>query len=62
MFKIAHLQVDYKDLEIIKNALANEIESLENQNITDEEKETIEEHRKILNKVNKKIKFILGEH
>jgi hypothetical protein len=39
-----------------------EIESLENQNITDEEKETIEEHRKILNKVNKKIKFILGEH
>lgn len=62
MFKIAYLQVDYKNLEIIKNALANEIESLENQNITDEEKETIEEHRQILNKVNKKIKFILGEH
>ena len=62
MFKIAYLQVDYKNLEIIKNALANEIESLENQNITDEEKETIEEHKQILNKVNKKIKFILGEH
>ena len=62
MFKIAYLQVDYKDLEIIKNALTNEIEFLENQNITDEEKETIEEHRQILNKVNKKIKFILGEH
>lgn len=62
MFKIAYLQVDYKNLEIIKNALANEIESLENQNIADEEKETIEEHKQILNKVNKKIKFILGEH
>ena len=62
MFKIAYLQVDYKDLEIIKNALTNEIESLENQNITDEEKETIEEHKQILNKVNKKIKFILGDH
>lgn len=62
MFKIAYLQVDYKNLEIIKNALANEIESLENQNIADEEKEVIEEHKQILNKVNKKIKFILGEH
>ena len=62
MFKIAYLQVDYKNLEIIKNALANEIESLENQNIADEEKEIIEEHKQILNKVNKKIKFILGEH
>ena len=62
MFKIAYLQVDYKNLEIIKNALANEIESLENQNIADEEKETIEEHKQILNKVNKKIKFILGDN
>ena len=62
MFKLVDLSVDYKELEIIKNALENEIESLENQNITDEGKETIEEHRQILNKVNKKIKFILGEH
>ncbi len=62
MFKIAHLQVDYKDLEIIKNALANEIESLENQNFAGVEEEKIEEHKQILNKVNKKIKFILGEH
>ena len=62
MFKIAYLQVDYKDLEIIKNALTNEIEFLENQNIADEEKETIEEHKKILNKVNKKITFILEDN
>lgn len=62
MFKIAHLQVDYKNLEIIKNALANEIESLENQNFADIEKENIEEHKQLLKKVNKKIKFILGEH
>jgi hypothetical protein len=62
MFKVAYLLVDYKNLEIIKNALANEIESLENQNFADIEKENIEEHKQILNKVNKKIKFILGEH
>lgn len=62
MFKIAYLQVDYKDLEIIKNALTNEIEFLENQNIADEEKETIEEYKKILNKVNKKITFILEDN
>jgi hypothetical protein len=62
MFKIAYLQVDYKNLEIIKNALANEIESLENQNFADIEKENIEEHKQILNKVNKKIKFILGDN
>lgn len=62
MFKIAYLQVDYKNLEIIKNALTKEIKFLENQNITNEEKETIEEHKQILNKVNKKIKFILGNN
>ena len=62
MFKIAYLQVDYKNLEIIKNALTKEIKFLENQNITNEEKETIEEHKQILNKVNKKIKFILGDN
>ena len=62
MFRIAYLQVDYKNLEIIKNALINKIEFLENQNITDEEKETIEEHKQILNKVNKKIRFILGNN
>lgn len=62
MFKIAHLQVDYKYLEIIKNALVNEIESLKNQNFADVKKENIEEHKQLLKKVNKKIKFILGEH
>ena len=61
MFKIAHLQVDYKDLEIIKNALENEISYLEKQIfLTEDDRENIEEHKQILNKINKKIKFILG--
>lgn len=61
MFKLVDLSVDYKELEIIKNALLNEIEYLENQNFANIEKENIEEHKQVLKKINKKIKLVLGE-
>lgn len=61
MFKLVDLSVDYKELEIIKNALLNEIEYIENQNFANIEKENIEEHKQVLKKINKKIKLVLGE-
>lgn len=61
MFKLVDLSVDYKELEIIKNALLNEIDNLENQNFANIEKEDIEEHKQVLKKINKKIKLVLGE-
>lgn len=39
MFKMAFLQVDYKDLEMIKDALENEISNLNNQVYTTDDKE-----------------------
>lgn len=61
MFKLVDLSVDYKELEIIKNALLNEIDNLENQNFANIEKEDIEEYKQVLKKINKKIKLVLGE-
>ncbi len=63
MFKMAFLQVDYKDLEMIKDALENEISNLNNQvYTTDDDKEVIDEHKQLLKKVNKKIDFVLGNN
>lgn len=63
MFKMAFLQVDYKDLEMIKDALENEISNLNNQvYTTEDDKEVIDEHKQLLKKVNKKIDFVLGNN
>ena len=63
MFKMAFLQVDYKDLEMIKDALENKISNLNNQvYTTDDDKEVIDEHKQLLKKVNKKIDFVLGNN
>ena len=63
MFKMAFLQVDYKDLEMIKDALENKISNLNNQvYTTDDDKEVIDKHKQLLKKVNKKIDFVLGNN
>ncbi len=63
MFKMAFLKVDYKDLEMIKDALENEISNLNNQvYTTEDDKEVIDDHKQLLKKVNKKIDFVLGNN
>ena len=48
---------DYKELEILKNALENEIESLGNQNFAGIENDTIYEYTQVLIKIIKEIKI-----
>ena len=52
MFLLIDISFDYKDLEIVKSALENEIESLENQNFAGVEDENINEHKQLLKKIN----------
>ncbi|MCT7565021.1 hypothetical protein N5T96_01585 [Aliarcobacter butzleri] len=59
MFKTIDINLDFKDLEMIKNSLSNQIEDLEKQNFVGELKNEIDEYKQLLKKVNKKIDFIL---
>ena len=62
MFKTIDINLDLKDLEMIKNSLSNQIEDLEKQNFVGELKNEIDEYKQLLKKVNKKIDFILGNN
>ncbi|MDD2640598.1 MAG: hypothetical protein PHS65_06355 [Arcobacteraceae bacterium] len=61
MFQRVDLSMDYKDLEIVKSALENEIESLENQNFAGVEDENINEHKQVLKKINIHIEKLVKE-
>lgn len=57
MFKIISVNLDFKDLEMIQNSLKNEIDHLNNQVFTTEDdKEIIDEHKQLLNKINNNLK------
>lgn len=56
MFKTININLDFKDLEMIKNSLADEIEYLEKQNFVGELKEEIDEYKQLLQKINKNLK------
>ena len=60
--KTIDINLDFKDLEMIKNSLSNQIEDLEKQNFVGELKNEIDEYKQLLKKVNKKIDFILGNN
>ncbi|MDN5052224.1 hypothetical protein PJV92_06420 [Aliarcobacter butzleri] len=62
MFKTIDINLDFKDLEMIKNSLSNQIKDLEKQNFVGELKNEIDEYKQLLKKVNKKIDFILGNN
>ena len=62
MFKTIDINLDFKDLEMIKNSLSNQIEDLEKQNFVGELKDEIDEYKQLLKRVNKKIDFILGNN
>ncbi|MCG3663009.1 hypothetical protein L5F37_06310 [Aliarcobacter butzleri] len=62
MFKTININLDFKDLEMIKNSLSNQIEDLNKQNFVGELKDEIDEYKQLLKKVNKKIDFILGNN
>lgn len=62
MFKTIDINLDLKDLEMIKNSLSNQIEDLEKQNFVGELKDEIDEYKQLLKRVNKKIDFILGNN
>ncbi|WP_323587522.1 hypothetical protein [Aliarcobacter butzleri] len=62
MFKTIDINLDFKDLEMIRNSLSNQIEDLEKQNFVGELKNEIDEYKQLLKKVNKKIDFILGNN
>ena len=62
MFKTIDINLDFKDLEMKKNSLSNQIEDLEKQNFVGELKNEIDEYKQLLKKVNKKIDFILGNN
>lgn len=46
------INVDYKNLVLIKNALENEISYLNDINFGGTEKENIQEHKELLKKIN----------
>lgn len=57
MFKIISVNLDFKDLEMIQNSLKNEIDHLNNQIFTTkDDKEIIDEHKQLLNKINNNLK------
>jgi len=59
MFKNVSINFDYKDLETLKNALENEINHLNNNVfITEDDRETINEHKQLLVKINTNIKKV----
>jgi hypothetical protein len=59
MFQKIDLSLDFKDLEMIKNALENEIEYLEKQNFADVEKENIDEHKQLLKTIDNSLNKIM---
>lgn len=61
MFLLIDIPFDYKDLEIVKSALENNIESLENQNFAGVENENINEHKQLLKKINNHIEKLVKE-
>ncbi|MFW2567832.1 hypothetical protein [Aliarcobacter butzleri] len=56
MFETISINLDFKDLEMIKNSLADEIEYLEKQNFVGELKEEIDEYKQLFNKINNNLK------
>lgn len=59
MFKNVSINFDYKDLETLKNALENELNNLNNNVfITEDDRETINEHKQLLVKINANIKKV----
>ena len=59
MFQKIDLSLDFKDLEMIKNALENEIEYLEKQNFANVEKENIDEHKQLLKTIDNSLNKIM---
>lgn len=59
MFKNIEISFDYKNLEMMKNALENEINSLNNQvYLSEDDNEVINEHKLLLSKINSNIKKV----
>lgn len=56
MFKTININLDFKDLEMIKKSLLDEIDYLEKQNFVGELKEEIDEYKQLLQKINKNLK------
>lgn len=50
MFELLSINLDYKDLQMLENALINEIGFLNNQNFT-KEIENIDEYKELLKKL-----------
>lgn len=51
MFETISISLDFKDLEMIKSSLLNEIENLETQNFSQENNQDIGEHKQLLSKI-----------
>jgi hypothetical protein len=60
MFETVSMSFDFKDLSNLKSALENQIEYLQMSSFADEEFENIQEHQDLLNRINKKFEFVLG--
>ncbi|MDN5071437.1 hypothetical protein O8C76_10435 [Aliarcobacter butzleri] len=58
MFRTIAINLDFKDLEMIKKSLENEIETLEKQNFRNELSEKIDEHKQLLSNINNNLKKI----
>jgi hypothetical protein len=59
MFTNIQISFDYKELEVLKTALENEIENLERQNFAGIENEIISENKQTLKKITNAISKIL---
>ncbi|MFW0695686.1 hypothetical protein ACN09X_04760 [Aliarcobacter butzleri] len=58
MFRTIAINLDFKDLEMIKKSLENEIETLEKQNFINELSQKIDEHKQLLSNINNNLKKI----
>lgn len=60
MFQKINLSLDFKDLEMIQNSLANEISCLNNQVfISEDDKEVINEHKQLLKTINNSLNKLI---
>lgn len=60
MFQKINLSLDFKDLEMIQNSLANEISCLNNQVfISEDDKEVINEHKQLLKTINNSLNKLM---
>lgn len=60
MFQKINLSLDFKDLEMIQNSLANEISCLNNQVfISEDDKEIINEHKQLLKTINNSLNKLI---